>query len=88
MGFEFSSSCAGFLCTHIRISRAQLYRWVPLYPNMDNPDSQFEVLYGKRKNPLMSACLPACLLNLKFAKFEGFSLVIYVPNRLRGFCDH
>ena len=54
-----------------------MYRWIPLNPNMDNPNSwlfwsPMEITHVD----LQISYVLICPLNPKFAKFEGFSLGI------------
>ncbi len=55
-------------------------RWVPLNPNMENPNSPF----NSNGNHIQISDVLICPRNANFASFKGFSAVKYYFFELRG----
>ncbi len=73
-----ASQCTSSICRMNESTNSsspeKRYRWVPLNPNMDNPNSWLIKKQTGRKFPISP--ILNFMLNSKVAKFEGFSLGI------------
>ncbi len=71
-------------CTTTQILNAAIsYRWVPLYANMDNPNSW---IIGSHRNSTPISPKLICMLNLKFGQFKRILFGITFLDKAGGTC--